>query len=382
VRSTSRSPAQSHGGGQPGAPVQLGVRPGGTFPVQRGRGKAQQQARGRGLRRFVEARVGRLAQTSDGAEDAAGAVARGHGQGSTGAPLPHLHQRRGQQRQRARRGLYIGRDRVGQCLFRLQSDVAGRPFDHVPDLVDPHRTDQHGAAGDQSSQSRMDGAGAHEIAAQYDDDPGSGLRRKRRELIQVTDARRIAGIHPNPAKASDGRQLHALEADPNTAPIVKRIFAEYLAGRGIKAIAEQPNRDGLPCPSAYDPARNPHRTDRIWLASSIRVILTNPRYTGYQVWNRQRKDEVLLYIEEAEVVDRQRRDAIDRLERLARVGPGLPAVVLPSSCELRVHLHHASRPPFNSADRRLSARAARHRVPVRDFSPWTVVPPGQTPTTG
>jgi site-specific DNA recombinase len=31
-----------------------------------------------------------------------------------------------------------------------------------------------------------------------------------------------------------------------------------------------------------------------WSKSAIRVILTNPRYTGVQVWNKQRTDEVLL----------------------------------------------------------------------------------------
>jgi site-specific DNA recombinase len=107
-----------------------------------------------------------------------------------------------------------------------------------------------------------------------------------------------AGPHPNPAKAADGRRLHALAPDPATAPIVRRIFAEYLAGMGIKQIAERLNRDGVPCPSAHDPARNPHRTERVWLFSSVRAILTNPRYTGRQVWNRQRKEEVLLNVDD------------------------------------------------------------------------------------
>jgi site-specific DNA recombinase len=67
---------------------------------------------------------------------------------------------------------------------------------------------------------------------------------------------------------------------------------------GIKQIAERLNRDGVPCPSAHDPARNPHRTHQAWLASAVRAILTNPRYTGRQVWNRQRKEEVLLNVDD------------------------------------------------------------------------------------
>ena len=76
--------------------------------------------------------------------------------------------------------------------------------------------------------------------------------------------------------------------------MVRRIFAEYLAGRGLSAIAEGLTRDQVPCPSQHDAARNPHRTGEGWAKSAVRAIVRNPRYTGRQVWNKQRKDEVLL----------------------------------------------------------------------------------------
>jgi DNA invertase Pin-like site-specific DNA recombinase len=107
-----------------------------------------------------------------------------------------------------------------------------------------------------------------------------------------------AGPHPNPAKAADGKRLRQLEADPVTAGIVRRIFVEYANGRGRYAIAEALNRDAVPCPSAHDRARNRHRSGVGWSKSAIRVILSNPRYTGRQVWNKQRKDEVLLDVED------------------------------------------------------------------------------------
>ncbi|WP_078601012.1 recombinase family protein [Streptomyces violens] len=106
------------------------------------------------------------------------------------------------------------------------------------------------------------------------------------------------GPHPHPGKAAEGRQRHRLEADPIAAPIVQRIFAEYLKGKGIYAIAEGLTYDGIPCPSAYDRARNPHRNSLAWSKGAIRAILSNPRYTGYEVWNKQRKDEVLLDVED------------------------------------------------------------------------------------
>src|SRR6201985_2752380 len=35
-----------------------------------------------------------------------------------------------------------------------------------------------------------------------------------------------------------------------------------------------------------------------WNKFAVRSILINPRYTGFQVWNKQRKDEVLIDVED------------------------------------------------------------------------------------
>ena len=107
-----------------------------------------------------------------------------------------------------------------------------------------------------------------------------------------------AGPHPNPGKAAVGQRLHRLEPDPVAAPVVERIFAEYLGGRGLFAIAEGLTYDRIPSPSAHDPARNRHRDGRAWAKSAVKAILQNPRYTGRQVWNRQRRDEVLIDVED------------------------------------------------------------------------------------
>jgi len=107
-----------------------------------------------------------------------------------------------------------------------------------------------------------------------------------------------AGPHPNPGKAAEGKRLHKLEPDPVAAPVVERIFAEYVAGRGMTSIARGLTQDGIACPSAYDRARNPHRRTEVWETTAIRAILQNPRYTGRQVWNRQRTDEVLIDVED------------------------------------------------------------------------------------
>jgi site-specific DNA recombinase len=109
-----------------------------------------------------------------------------------------------------------------------------------------------------------------------------------------------AGPHPNPGKAANGQRLRRLTPDPIAAPVVQRIFEEYADGRGLHLIASGLNRNGIPSPSAHDPERNRHRAGGHgkWAKSAIRAILNNPRYTGFEIWNKQRKDEVLIDVDD------------------------------------------------------------------------------------
>jgi len=72
------------------------------------------------------------------------------------------------------------------------------------------------------------------------------------------------------------------------------IFAQRLAGHSMARIARALNDAAIPCPSAADPERNPHRSGKAWTLHTVRAILGNPRYTGGQVWNRQRTDSDLV----------------------------------------------------------------------------------------
>ncbi|WP_460335000.1 recombinase family protein [Actinoallomurus acanthiterrae] len=92
----------------------------------------------------------------------------------------------------------------------------------------------------------------------------------------------------------EGRRIRCLGlagpppgAGPDTAPIVKWIFVQRLAGHSVARIARALNDVEIPCPSAADPERNAHRSGREWTQTTVRSILANPRYTGRQVWNRQ-----------------------------------------------------------------------------------------------
>jgi hypothetical protein len=99
-----------------------------------------------------------------------------------------------------------------------------------------------------------------------------------------------AGPHPNKAHAAWGRRAHRLEPDPHTAPVVRWMFAQRLAGHSVARITRALNDAAIPCPSAADPRRNPHRSGAAWTLSTVAAVLANPRYTGRQVWNRQRTD--------------------------------------------------------------------------------------------
>jgi site-specific DNA recombinase len=81
-----------------------------------------------------------------------------------------------------------------------------------------------------------------------------------------------AGPHPNKAHAAWGRRAHCLEPDPDTAHVVRWMFAQRLAGHSVARIAWALNEAGVPCPSAADPDRNPHRPGTAWtLGASIRA---------------------------------------------------------------------------------------------------------------
>jgi len=85
--------------------------------------------------------------------------------------------------------------------------------------------------------------------------------------------------HSNPSKRRAGLTKKRLIIDPETAPIVRDIFKNYcFDNMGLREIRDDLNRRGVPSPG-----------EGAWARSSIRAMLYNPKYTGYQVWGRQRR---------------------------------------------------------------------------------------------
>ncbi len=71
-----------------------------------------------------------------------------------------------------------------------------------------------------------------------------------------------------------------LDPDPDTSPVVKRIFGMAEAGRGILDITRTLNDEGIANP-----------TGRLWSKNGVHIILRNEAYTGALVWGTNAKDK-------------------------------------------------------------------------------------------
>lgn len=103
----------------------------------------------------------------------------------------------------------------------------------------------------------------------------------RRQLLLCPDYCQVTGRPPYGYRLRRGG-VAVFEPDPLTAPVVRRIFEEYVSGSGLQVIAERLTAAGIPRPSAYDPERNPHHQGSAWSKAAVRAIITNDRYAPAQ----------------------------------------------------------------------------------------------------
>lgn len=108
-------------------------------------------------------------------------------------------------------------------------------------------------------------------------------RKTRRGLIGVAKEGRIAGGRCFGYRAVPGRPGER-EIDEAEAAIVRRIFAEYLEGRSVGAIAARLNAEGVPAPRGGLWAKNIISGD----ARAGDGVLCNELYRGRLVFNRRR----------------------------------------------------------------------------------------------
>ena len=80
-----------------------------------------------------------------------------------------------------------------------------------------------------------------------------------------------------------------LKKDDFTTDTIKRIFKEYLGGKGFDTIAKSLYNDNIPTPSIVANKKN---ASTRWHGSSVRILLTNPHYYGGLVQNRTTRENL------------------------------------------------------------------------------------------
>ena len=94
-------------------------------------------------------------------------------------------------------------------------------------------------------------------------------------------------------RATDGSTY---DIDPETAPVVKRIFELRLAGNGFNEIARRLNDEGIPSPGKLRYIRGMNRAekyrDAIWIRGTVRKLLEDRTYTGCRIHGTMTRDKV------------------------------------------------------------------------------------------
>lgn len=89
------------------------------------------------------------------------------------------------------------------------------------------------------------------------------------------------------------KEAYRFDVDPETAPIVKRIFAENMSGKNYNEIAKGLNNDNIPSPGKLRYIRQQNAKEiyanSVWHSQIIKYILINPVYLGDLVFGRKVK---------------------------------------------------------------------------------------------
>lgn len=113
--------------------------------------------------------------------------------------------------------------------------------------------------------------------------------------------------------------------DPETAPIIRRIFEEVASGKTLRQVALDLTSDGVPTPSMLlsrgglwnDKDGNPRKPQPIWLPNVMSNLTTDPRYYGDLQVNRRHASKARV------------RTANGTIKVITRVSSGEEVVHLP-----------------------------------------------------
>lgn len=115
-----------------------------------------------------------------------------------------------------------------------------------------------------------------------------------KKVSLAVHAKQLAGEHipsmiPYGYRKSE-TQAYRFEPDPETAPVVKRIYKQFLTGTGPRPIVRELNEEGIPSPGRLRYMRGLTKrqcySDCQWSQQGVKQILMNPTYMGDLVFGR------------------------------------------------------------------------------------------------
>lgn len=114
------------------------------------------------------------------------------------------------------------------------------------------------------------------------------------------------------------RTIKEYEADPTDAPIVRRIFDDYLRGESPQSIADALTSDGIDPPRAGVNHTYGRRKEPVWHQSTIRSLVGNPLVAGFATYKKSRiKDCPCASLADVAEGGQQREDAVSRWNECA-----------------------------------------------------------------
>jgi site-specific DNA recombinase len=208
------------------------------------------------------------------------------------------------------------------------------------------------------------------VTEERDDSPMAALMRtfrgvmaeeERKKILERTDRGKRQRARNGAMSATvsaygyhwtDDRRSYVI--DPDTAQIVRRVFAEVTAGHSMSRIARTLTLEGVPTPSARHANVQEGGNRRVapaWNGETVRKLLINPLYKGEPVaFSRQ------------VVKERVRDPETGEMRRVRKARPGANPIALPASPALAI----VTPPEWMAANEQLkrnkeeSARSSTH----------------------
>ncbi|MGD6874207.1 recombinase family protein [Sutcliffiella horikoshii] len=115
----------------------------------------------------------------------------------------------------------------------------------------------------------------------YENESANSSRRNKQAKTAKAQRGLFVGSNPPYGYRSDNGILKI--KDDNTPNVVRRIFEEYLSGKGMDTIAKNLTEEAISTPAQV---ANKINASKLWHGSTIRNILNNPHYCGDLVQSR------------------------------------------------------------------------------------------------